>query len=326
MMGHTILRLIFAAALAVAVAGCGKSPEKPFKGYWYSVVPNADGDGGSRMHIRLDFYDNTVSVDGFDKVAGVMSITEDRSVYTPITADLIKEVKFVGDNKADIKYVQQSSGQLWSGSLTYDPLTRSMTFSNGEMLEPGPSRDTVPVELPYPSDPTLQALDFVSEKPNYKEIPSYYLVLELPDRIYYRNIIADETVAPPFGDMQLRCYYPETDRDVNITNEVGVSPLGSNYNATIIDCWPLEGEPGLMLITWTAGPRYQEFTLYRVDDSNRFIDVDYVIGRRPARAGVDEDNPEKSEIATMVRNGKQVRVYDPRDSETRVYDLAGHRL
>lgn len=80
-----------------------------------------------------------------------------------------------------------------------------------------------------------------------------------------------------------------------------------------------------MLIIWTGGRQYQESTLYRVDESNKFVDVDYVIGRRPARYDAD-DKPDPADISKMVRNGKQVRVYDPRTRETRIYDLSGRRI
>ena len=150
-------------------------------------------------------------------------------------------------------------------------------------------------------------------------------MLELPDRVYYRSIIADETIAPPFGEVQLRCYYPETDRDINITNELGESPLSSQFMANIIDCWPLPGEPGLMLILWTSTERYQEYTLYRIGERNVFRDIDYVTGRRPSRYVMDE-KVDSMEISSIIRNGKRVRVYDPASREVRVYDLAGHLI
>ncbi|MBJ2183829.1 MAG: hypothetical protein JFR38_04855 [Muribaculaceae bacterium] len=321
-MRHLYILTTMLAVMLTACTGSGTTTEEgPFRGYWSATETNDDGDGGSCLHIRLDFYDRTVCADGFENVLGVMSISEDMAVYTPVTADLIKEVEIVGANEARIKYVQQESGSLWSGTLKYHPSSRALTFENGERL----SSDSLPEVKPYAVDPSKIEFAFVSDRPNYKVIPPYNILLKLPDRVYYRNVVADESIAPPFGDVQLRCYFPETDRDVLITNEVGMSPLGSNYRATIIDCWALPEEPGLMLIIWTGGRQYQESTLYRVDESNKFVDVDYVIGRRPARYDAD-DKPDPADISKMVRNGKQVRVYDPRTRETRIYDLSGRRI
>ena len=95
--------------------------------------------------------------------------------------------------------------------------------------------------------------------------------------------------------------------------------------ANIIDCWPLPGEAGLMLILWTSTERYQEYTLYRIGERNVFRDIDYVIGRRPSRYVMDE-KVDSMEISSIIRNGKRVRVYDPASREVRVYDLAGHLI
>ena len=238
---------------------------------------------------------------------------------------MIKRAEVVGENEARIEYVQQSSGQLWSATLTYDPESRSISFANGKMLSSGHDKNAAPAKMPYSFDPSSITFEHVSDKPNFKQIPGYNRVLELPDRVYYRSIIADETIAPPFGEVQLRCYYPETDRDINITNELGESPLSSKFMANIIDCCPLPGEPGLMLILWTSTERYQEYTLYRIGERNVFRDIDYVTGRRPSRYVMDE-KVDSMEISSIIRNGKRVRVYDPASREVRVYDLAGHLI
>ena len=325
-----LVRNIFRVSIAVfsfsALFSCSERKEEhPFKGHWTAYVSNADDDGGNKCFVRLDFYDNTVCADGFENVAGVLSIAEDRAIYKPITADVIKRAEVVGENEARIEYVQQSSGQLWSATLTYDPESRSISFANGKMLSSGHDKNAAPAKMPYSFDPSSITFEHVSDKPNFKQIPGYNRVLELPDRVYYRSIIADETIAPPFGEVQLRCYYPETDRDINITNELGESPLSSKFMANIIDCWPLPGEPGLMLILWTSTERYQEYTLYRIGERNVFRDIDYVTGRRPSRYVMDE-KVDSMEISSIIRNGKRVRVYDPASREVRVYDLAGHLI
>ena len=320
-----ILLICAVIVSAIIIGSCSEKKEiKPFKGYWYAVAADSI-EGDNQFHIRIDFYDTTVCADGFENALGVMSIALNRPVYKAVTADVIKQVNIVSDTEADIKYVQQSSGQLWSGKLRYDPDTKQLTFSNGTMLDAGLKGDTLPVDQPYSIKPATLFFDNVSEKPNYKEIPVYNLVLELPDRVYYRNFLADETVAPPFGDMQLRCYYPATDKDINITNSLGDSPLSARFNARIIDCWKIPGENGLMLIIWTGGRRFHEFTFYRVDDSNEFRDIDYVIGRRNV-PDTDDAMPDPEEVASMLRSGKEVRVYDPRDHQQRVYDLSGTRI
>lgn len=327
-MASRILPLIFIATAAIAggCSGCGDTgaAHGPFKGYWSALAEADSSDTGYKYHVRLDFYDTTVCVDGFEHSLGVLSIDEDRAIYKPVTADVIKEVNIISNTEADIKYIQQSSGQLWSGKLLYDPASHTMTFANGHMLKPGADGDTTPVCLPYSIKPTDIAFGHVSDKPNHKEIPGHYTVLQLPDRIYYRNVIADESTEPPFGDVQLRCYYPATDRDINITNEIGLSPLASSYNATIIDCWKIPDAAGLMLIIWTGSPNFQEFTLYRVDDDNKFKDVDYVIGRRCTSVGLDR--PDSTEVASLYRAGSRVRAYDPRTRTTRVYDLSGRHI
>lgn len=321
------LLLILSSIITTVILGaCSASEERlPFKGYWYASASADSIEGDNNFYIRLDFYDSTVCADGFENVLGVMSISMNTPVYKAITADVIKEATVTADNEAEIKYVQQRSGQLWSGRLLFDPKTRRVTFVNGQMIATGHNGDTVPVDQPYSIKPASLNFEQISKKPNYKEIPAYHLVLELPDRVYYRNVLADETIAPPFGDMQLRCYYPETDKDINITNALGDSPLSSRFNARIIDCWKTPGENGLMLIIWSGGRRFQEFTLYRVDDSNIFKDIDYTTGRRNI-ADNEGRLPAAEDVATIMREGREVRVYDPRNHETRMYDLAGKRI
>lgn len=317
---------IIFAAIATAIAGCnnGKSPENPFVGYWGKVVSD-DSLGGFKYFVRLDFQDTTACDQGFENVLGVLTISEDKPIYKGVTADLITDAVITGPYDADIKYIQQRSGQLWSGKIHMDPATKSIHFQQGEMLEPGPDGDTIPVDLPYPVRPTEIEFEHISDRPNYKEIPSYYMVAEMPDRIYYRYIVADEEVEPPFGDVQLRCYYPATDRDVLITNEVGESPIGTRFNATIVDCWRIPDASGIMLVVWSGTTRNQEISLYRVDEDNTFEEVAYVVGRRPV-AEIGEAQPDPSEVAKLYRDGKEVKMYNPQTGERHTFDLSGRCL
>lgn len=326
MQQRNILYSIMALAAVFATAcGHSESTPQPFKGYWKASAVSDSADNAYIYSVRLDPYDSTVCDAGQEKVVGVLSIAEDRAVPRIVTSDVIKEMDIDG-NTAHVKYVQESSGQLWTGTLHFDPSDSTLTFENGEMLAPGQSGDTVPVNLPYDVNPSTLTFEHESTRPNFKSIPTYNLVLQLPDRVYYRNILADESIEPPFGDVQLRCYYPATDEDVHITNEIGESPLSSKFDATIVDCWPLTEAPGLMIIVWNGNSGgFQQSTLYRVDNHNTFEELDYVSGRRPARYDSDE-KPDAAEISSMIRNGKKVKVYDPDTRETRLYDLNGHRL
>jgi len=277
--------------------------------------------------MRLDFYGKAVCLDNYENVAGVICIAQENDVCAPVSSCFIKDVELSGPDVASVVYVPSDApGQLWSGRMEYNPDTRSITFYKGKVL----SGDSVACGSDAGWSCARQAsgmvFDFVSKHPNYKNIPPYYVVQTLPDRVYYRNIVADETVAPPFGDVQLRCYYPGDDKDVNITNEVGESPLGPRFNATIIDCWPLPDETGLMAIIWTGLHGGQEFTFYRVDNDNRFKEVDYTVGFRAGSFHNTGKAVEQSEIASMSREGDTVKVYDPSVPETRMYDLAGRRL
>lgn len=319
-----IYSILAAGVLALAAASCGGTGESagnegPFKGYWRAAVPNSSGEGGCLVRLRLDFYGHTVRDENNDSVAGVINVAEDRSVYFPVSLDVVRSIDRIDGNEAHFRYVHGSNGKEYSGVLVFNPSDSTLTFRSSEIVA-----DSVGLLASYPFNREEVVFEFVSDRPNFKNVAVNDRVLELPDRVYYRTVIADTSVAAPFGDTQLHCYYTELDRDVKIANEIGISPFGSNYNASIVDCWALPDEPGLMIITSTGGPRFQEFTYYRVDDSNILKDIDYVIGRRPA-APADEDAPDPSEVASMVRNGKQVRVYDPQQHETRIYDLSGHR-
>lgn len=316
--------LVVLILILTSCKGVDNNAGRPWRGYWYANISNPDGDGGHRMYVRLDFYDSTVCADGFENALGVLSIAKDRSVYTPVTADLVTSAEILNDTEARITYVQQSSGQLWSGTVRRNPATGALTFRNGKMLRPGPSGADEPADLPYEVNPTKIEFDKISDKPNHKDIPSYELIMALPDRSYYLHCLAEESQAPPFGDVQLRCYFPETDRDINITNEIGESPLDARFRSTIIDCWQLPDEPGLGLIVWAADERMQEFTLYRIGNKNTFEAVDYIIGRRPDRYR-GEHIPDSAEICSMYRDGRKVKVYDPSTRENRVYNLSARR-
>ncbi|MDE6269434.1 MAG: hypothetical protein K2M12_01095 [Muribaculaceae bacterium] len=306
--------------LVLILAGCGKDKTKegPWKGYWFGNVTNETGDNAINFYLRLDLYGSTVCAGGFENALGVLSISKDRTRFTPLTSDVVTGARIISDTVAEIEYVQQSSGQLWSGTFTYNPKTHRLSFKNGKMLRPGPSGSTEPVELPYEVSPEGREFDFVSEKPNYKEIRSYEMIMELPDRTYYLKCLADEVEAPPYGDVQLRCYFPETDRDILIANEVGESPLSARFRATIIDCWELPDQPGIGVIVWRGGPTDQEFTLFRVDDTDTFREIDYVSGLRPARFN---DAPiDSTKMCFMSREGRVIKVFDPINQETRLYD------
>lgn len=324
-MWHNKIYSILAAGLLTFVAtSCGNDSASadengPFKGYWRAEVANVDGNGGSVVRVRLDFYDKTVRVGELDSLVGVINVAEDRSVYAPVAVDVIERIDKIDGNKAHFRYVQRATGKEFGGMLVFNPTDRSLTFRCADT-----PADSAEGAKAYPFNREEIVFEFVSEKPNFKNVPVSDRLLELPDRVYYRAVIADTTVAQPFGDTQLHCYYTELDRDVKITNEIGISPFGANYNATIVDCWALPEEPGLMVITTSGSPRFQEFACFRVDNSNILSDVDYVIGRRPVAPG-EEDAPDPAAVASMVRNGKQVRVYDPQLHETRIYDLSGHR-
>lgn len=320
---YKILPALILLVLLLASCGAEKHPEQPWKGYWYAVTSNPGGDGGNKLYVRLDFYDSTVCADGYENVLGVLTMTKDRSVYTPVAADLITSVDIQSPKEARINYIQQVTGQLRSGTLKRAD-DGSLTFVDGKMLRAGKPGMKDSPEGVYDVDPATLVFNKISDKPNYKEIPTYELVMTLPDRSYYLHALMTETEAPPFGDVQLRCYFPDTDRDINITNEVGDSPLNSRFHATIVDCWPLPGEPGLGLIIWSGGEDMQELTLYRVNDRNTFEAVDYVVGRRPDRY-LGEQMPDSAAICSVVREGRLVKVRDPLRQETRVYDLAGNR-
>ncbi|MDE6137724.1 MAG: hypothetical protein K2F97_09645 [Muribaculaceae bacterium] len=319
-----IYSILAAGALSLAAVSCGgngDSAEKegPFKGYWRAEVNNVDGNGGSVVRVRLDIYGNSVRTSKLDSLIGVINVAEDRSVYAPVAVDVIKSIDKIDGNEIHFSYVQRATGKEFSGVFIFNPTDKSLTFRSS-----GNQTDSAESAAAYPFSREELVFEFMNEKPNFKNVPLSDRLLELPDRMYYRAVIADTAVAQPFGDNQLHCYYTELDRDVKITNEIGISPFGANYNSTIVDCWALPEEPGLMVIITSGSPRYQEFACFRVDDSNILRDVDYVIGRRPLASGED-GAPDPSEVASMVRNGKQVRVYDPQMGETRIYDLSGHR-
>lgn len=316
--------ILAAGVLALAAASCGgkdvsADADGPFKGYWRAEVTNADGESGSLVRVRLDFYGNMVHTAARDSLAGVMNVAEDRSVYVPLAMDVVTSVDTIDGNEAHFRYVQHTTGKELGGVFTYNPDDKSLTFRGC-----GQEADSASGAYLYPFNREEVKFEFISDKPNFKSVPVNNRVLELPDRIYYRAVVADSSSLMIGGDEQLHCYYTKLDRDVKITNEIGISPFGSNYNSTIVDCWALPDEPGLMIITTAGSPRFQEFACYRVDDSNILRDIDYVTGRRPVAHG-GEDAPDPSAVASMVRNGKQVRVYDPLLHETRIYDLAGHR-
>lgn len=320
---YKILPALIVLVLILASCGAEKRTEpQPWKGYWFAKTQIDGSDDAMKAFIRLDFYNSTVCADGFENRLGVLSLTKDRTVYTPVTADVVTSAEIVSSTEARITYVQQSSGQLWSATLYLNPKDSTLTMKNGKMLHIGPSGVGEPADMPYAINPTTLTFKKISDRPNYKEIPSYELVMALPDRSYYVHCLVDEEQAPPFGDVQLRCYFPETDRDIHITNEVGESPLNARFRATIIDCWPLPDEPGLGLIVWTGGKEMQEFTLYRIDDENTFEAVDYIVGRRPDRYR-GEHIADSASICSMVRDGRRVKVYDSQKREERVYDLAG---
>lgn len=317
--------VIFATAAFALLAACHKYATKdPFKGCWTAKVTSPDGEAAYTYTVRLDPYGSTVCSDGHDDCLGVLTITEDGAVPRVVTIDEVKEATIDGD-ELHVKYVQESSGQLWSGTFRLDPDDMTLTFANGEMLAPGPDGSTTPSDLPYAVRPTELTFTQVDARPNFKNIPLYNLIYELPDRVYYRYALADESVAPPFGDMQIRCYFPETDRDIHITNELGDAPLSAKFSSTIVDCWPLPDGPGLMMVIWTGTRKYQKATLFRIDEDNKFKAIDVVSGRRPAAYDSDEQ-PDSTQISSMMRRGTKVRVFDPFLQEERIYDLSGHRL
>lgn len=315
--------ILVGVALGVLVA-CSRMEKYPLKGCWSAKIVSDDGEVTYLYTVRLDPYGSTVCADGHENKPGVMTIEEDQAVPKVVTTDVVTECTIDGDN-LHIKYIQESSGQLWSGTFSLNPDGKTLTFTNGEMLAPGPDGSRKPVELPYAVNPTKLVFSFVDARPNYKKVPLYNLIYELPDRVYYRYALADEQTAPPFGDFQIRCYYPETDRDIHITNELGDSPLSAQFSSTVVDCWPLPDEPGLMMVIWTGTRKFQKSILYRIDNSNKFKAIDVVSGRRPASYDTEE-KPDSTEISSMMRRGTKVRVYDPFLQEVRMYDLSGHRL
>ena len=316
--------IIFACVALGVLVACHSTRKDHFKGCWTATISSDDGEAVYQYTVRLDPYNATVCADGFENKQGIMTITEDQAVPRVVTTDVVTKSTIDG-NQLHIEYIQESSGQLWSGTFTIDNNDNTLTFVNGEMLAPGPDGSTTPVELPYAVNPSKLAFDFVDARPNYKKVPLYNLIYRLPDRVYYRYALADEQVAPPFGDVQIRCYFPDTDKDIHITNEIGDAPLSAQFSSTIVDCWPLPDETGLMMIIWTGTRKYQKSILYRIDESNKFVAVDVVSGRRPASYDLDEQ-PDSTQISRMIRKGTKVRVFDPFLQEERNYDLSGRRL
>lgn len=315
---YKILPALVLLVLLLASCGRQKAAEGPWKGYWFANVRSECGNDGVDMHMRLDFYGSSVSSGGFENALGVLGLQKEGAGFTPIMADVITSANIINDGEAEIEYVKQSTGELWSGMLFLNSETGQLTFRNGKMLREGASGNSARVVLPGGVTADMLVLDHLSEKPNFKNIRSYELVMELPERTYYMKCRADEMEAPPYGDLQLRCYYPDTDQDVPVLNEVGESPLDPRFRSRIIDCWSLPDGSGIGLIVWRGGDSDQEFTLFRIGEDNKFREVDYVTGARPGR--FNDTQPDEDKICVMMCDGQVVRVYDPAAKETRIYD------
>ncbi|MDE6109873.1 MAG: hypothetical protein K2F72_06275, partial [Muribaculaceae bacterium] len=136
---------IILVAVALAVLGACRNMEKdPFKGCWTAKISSDDGEATYLYTVRLDPYGSTVCAHGHENQPGVMTIAEDQAVPRIITTDVVTECTIDGDC-LHIKYIQESSGQLWSGTFTINPDDKTLTFTNGEMLAPGPDGSTTPV-------------------------------------------------------------------------------------------------------------------------------------------------------------------------------------
>lgn len=123
--------------LVLLLASCGaeKHPEQPWKGYWYAVTSNPGGDGGNKLYVRLDFYDSTVCVDGYENVLGVLIMTKDRSVYTPVAVDLITSSTYRVPRRRASTTSSRSRGNCAPVRLNAPPTAR-LLFWTAKCSEP----------------------------------------------------------------------------------------------------------------------------------------------------------------------------------------------
>ena len=144
-----------------------------------------------------------------------------------------------------------------------------------------------------------------------KEIDEEALLVELPDRIYYRS-----TGSTPENETeeseQIRCFNKKTgEDDIVVEFAPTESPLEGN---SVENAWELPDHSGLALVLYSGGNEMQFLSLYRITlgKTEEIITV----------CGLSDDiDASLEEIPAIDKTEKGVKVYDPEAKRTTWYGL-----
>lgn len=144
-----------------------------------------------------------------------------------------------------------------------------------------------------------------------KEIDEEALLIELPDRIYYRS-----TCCTPENETeeseQIRCFNKKTGEDDTVVEfSPTESPLEGN---SVENAWELPDHSGIALVLYSGGNEMQFLSLYRISlgKAEEIITV----------CGLSDDiDASLEEIPVIDKTEKSVKVYDPEAKRTTWYGL-----
>lgn len=135
---NKILALAITVLSILILSSCGSDSYKPFKGKWKLKRESIDSmsgfnSGSAEYLLELDFYDKSIKDDNGNAVAGLLTITDNTGPVGGTLSDIIKTFNTSEEfpYSASITYIQGDTGEEWTASLQYDPITRRITFANG---------------------------------------------------------------------------------------------------------------------------------------------------------------------------------------------------